>query len=130
MTLQIIVISAILAVFLTYTLLVPTVLGLPQFIGKFPLPRPVHGAHAGVRLNPAGAALTSAYGAPSLHVRRSNPRNRGEECGKNCLAAVKAQRERVECRSADWRSDPQLPLRKGGLFGGGTPGFSAIQEVG
>ena len=90
MTALFIVMSAILAVFLAYTVLVPTVLGLPQFIGKFRLPCPVHGAFAEVRLNSVGAALTSAYGEPSLHVRRCNLRNRGEECGEDCLAAVKA----------------------------------------
>ena len=90
MTALIIVMLSILAVFLAYTLIAPTVLGLPQFIGKFRLPCPVHRAYASIRLNPFGAALTSAYGEPRLRVRRCSLRGKGEQCGEDCLTELKS----------------------------------------
>ena len=85
MTTLLAVFAAIATVFLVYTFFAPTVLNLPRFVGGFLLKCPVHRAYADVRLNPFRAAITSAYGAPQVHVRKCTLLERGEKCGEDCL---------------------------------------------
>jgi hypothetical protein len=85
MTTLVAVFSAILAVFVGYVLLAPTLLNLDRFLGRFAVQCPVHHSQAAVRVNSFGAALTSAYGNPKLQVRGCTLLARGEECEGECL---------------------------------------------
>lgn len=85
MTTLLVVYGAIAAVFVGYTLFAPTLLNLPRFIGGFLLKCPLRQAYADIRVNPLGAALTSAYGDPQLHVRKCTLLQPGEKCGQECL---------------------------------------------
>jgi hypothetical protein len=77
--------AAILAVFLVYTMLAPTVLGLPAFMRTVNLACPYHPAVGRIRLNGVRAALTGAYGRPSLRVVRCNLLAPGKRCDQACL---------------------------------------------
>lgn len=90
MTTLLVVYGAIVAVFVAYTLLAPTLLNLPRFFGGFLLKCPERQAYADIRVNPFGAALTSAYGNPRMHVRKCTLLQRGEKCGENCLQGLAA----------------------------------------
>lgn len=79
------VLAAILAVFLAYAIVAPTMLFIPRFLKRFRLFCPTHRSYANVRLNSFGAAITSAYGAPNVHVSGCNLKSRNDKCDERCL---------------------------------------------
>ena len=85
MTMVSYVLAAILAVFLAYTVIIPAAMWLPKFTRRFHLFCPTHHTYGDLHLNAMSAALTSAYGAPSISVERCNLRARGDRCPEDCL---------------------------------------------
>lgn len=85
-----IVYGAILAVFVGFTLFAPTLLNLSRFIGGFMLKCPERQAYAHIRVNPFGAALTSAYGDPRMQVRKCTLLEPVEKCEQACLRDLAA----------------------------------------
>ena len=79
----------ILAIFLGYTVLAPTILNLPRFFGTYRLACPHYKAPAELKINSFQAALTAGYGLPWLRVRRCNLLAPNETCDEDCLKDVK-----------------------------------------
>ena len=51
---------------------------------------PERQAYGDVRVNPFGAALTSAYGDARMQVRKCTLLKPGEKCGEECLQHLAA----------------------------------------
>ncbi|MBI3993498.1 MAG: hypothetical protein HY342_09505 [Candidatus Lambdaproteobacteria bacterium] len=85
MTIVFYVLAAILAVFLAYTIVVPSAMWLPKFSHRFHLFCPTHRTYGDIHLNAMSAAVTAAYGAPRISVERCTLRARGDRCPENCL---------------------------------------------
>ena len=72
-------------VFLAYTVGAPVLLNISRFLGRTWQYCPTHEEYARVGVHSLGAALTSGYGAPVLHVRRCNLLRPHESCDERCL---------------------------------------------
>ena len=84
-----IVFAAIIGVFLVYTVLAPTVFGLPAFMRPVELACPHHPVVGRIRIAGLRAALTSAYGRPDLRVIRCSLLGPGKSCDEACLQGMK-----------------------------------------
>jgi hypothetical protein len=78
----------VLGVFLIYSVLGPVALNVGRFLKRAWLYCPEHQEYARVGVHPFGAALTAAYGGPTLHVRRCSLLKGGEVCDEKCLAGA------------------------------------------
>jgi hypothetical protein len=90
MTTPIAVSLAIIAVFFAYAVVAPVFFGLPGFMRTFQLACPHKPGNGDVRLEGTRAALTNAYGKPSLQVIGCSLLARGETCDRACLHNWKA----------------------------------------
>lgn len=77
--------AAILAVFVIYTVLAPTLLNFPRFLGKKAVPCPHLGQDGEIHLHPFGAALSAGYGKPKLKISDCNLWSEKPGCGSQCL---------------------------------------------
>ena len=80
---------AIIAVFFVYAVLAPVFFGLPGFIRPFALACPHRGTTGNVRVEGIRAALTNAYGKPSLRVLACSLLGPGQYCDQACLDSRK-----------------------------------------
>jgi hypothetical protein len=76
---------AIIAVFFVYTVLAPIFFGLPGFMRPLALACPHKSVAANVRVEGTRAALTNAYGKPSLRVIACSLLAHGETCDQGCV---------------------------------------------
>ena len=85
MTTLLMVFAGILAVFLGYTLVAPTLAFLPQYLRPIDVECPYLKTSGQVRLKAMQAALGSAYGLRNLHVRACTLLGRRVKCDEACL---------------------------------------------
>ncbi len=85
MTTLVIVFAAILAVFLGYTLVAPTLSYLPQFSKAIDVHCPYLKASGRVRLKALPAALAAGYGLRNLHVKACTLLGGRVKCDEACL---------------------------------------------
>jgi hypothetical protein len=85
-----VVLMTVLVVFATYTVLAPLALNLGRFDCGFALHCPERQEGAVVEVRAAGAALSSAYGEPSLKLRRCSLLAPGKACRQECLKGITA----------------------------------------
>lgn len=90
MTTFLIVSASILLVFATYALIAPVALNYGRFGGGFEVKCPSRLQPADVRVAASRAAITSAYGSPSLRLRRCTLLRPGESCDEACLKGLSA----------------------------------------
>jgi hypothetical protein len=85
-----VVLMTVLVVFATYTVLAPLVLNFGRFDCGFALHCPDRQEGAVVEVRAAGAAISSAYGEPSLKLRHCSLLGPGEVCQQACLQGIAA----------------------------------------
>lgn len=85
MTTLLIVFAGILAVFLGYTLVAPTLSNLPQFLRPIDVDCPYLRTSAQVRLKSFPAALWAGYGLRNLRVRACTLLGGRVKCDEACL---------------------------------------------
>ena len=80
-----IVLFGIIAIFLAYTLLAPTLANLPQFVRRVPVDCPYLKVQGDVKLRALPASFASAYGWRFLRVKSCSLLGRRAKCDQACL---------------------------------------------